>query len=65
MTLDFENKEQYQTFVDAVAQAILCDFQFTDELERNIADELIDHYRETLAEALLDKLIERIRQQRE
>lgn len=60
MTLDFDNKEQYQAFVNAVAQAILLDFQFNDELERNIADELIDHHRATLAEALLDKLLERI-----
>ena len=60
MTLDFANKEQYQAFVNAVAQAILLDFQFTDDLERNIADELIDQHRETLAETLLDKLVKRI-----
>lgn len=64
LTLNFEDVKQYQAFVDAVARAILCNFQFSDELERNIADELIDHHRETLAETLLDKLIERIHQQR-
>ena len=56
LTLNFEDVKQYQAFVDAVARAILCDFQFSDEL--------IDHHRETLAETLLDKLIERIHQQR-
>lgn len=60
MTLDFDNEEQYRAFTYAVAQEILCDFQFNDELERDIADELIAHHRETLAEALLDKLLEGI-----
>lgn len=63
LTLNFEDVKQYQAFVDAVARAILCNFQFSDELERNIADELIDHHRETLAETLLDKLLERVANQ--
>ena len=64
MTIDFTDKAQYDAFVNDVANAVLANFQFTDELERNIADELIEHHYTVLVKGLLEKLIEHIEKKR-
>ena len=64
MTIDFTDKAQYDTFVNDVANAVLANFQFTDELERDIADELIEHHYTALVKGLLEKLIEHIEKKR-
>ena len=65
MTIDFTDKAQYDAFVDDVANAVLANFQFTDELERDIADELIEHHYDTIVKAVFEKLVEYILKERE
>lgn len=57
MTIDFNDEKQYRAFVEAVAQEVLCQFQFDDELDRNIGDAIINYRLNDLAQAVFDKLI--------
>ena len=59
LKIDFNDQEEYLQFVKDLAQAILMDFQLSDEFEEDVAYELITRHREKLAEDILDKLIER------
>ena len=59
MTIDFDDEEQFQKFVERVAYAIVLTPDISDELERDIADEIMWHHCEKIAEDILDKLIER------
>lgn len=60
LRVDFTDEKEYRKFVDDIAQSILCDFEFNDELEENIAHEIIERHLTTLAEALLDRLIAKL-----
>lgn len=60
LRVDFTDEKEYRKFVDDIAQSILCDFNFNEDLEENIAHEIIERHLTTLAEALLDKLIAKL-----
>ncbi len=57
LRVDFTDEKEYRKFVNDIAQSILCDFNFNEDLEENIAHEIIERHLTTLAEALLDSLI--------
>lgn len=58
--VDFTDEKEYRNFVKDIAQSILCDFNFNEDLEENIAHEIIERHLTTLAEALLDRLIAKL-----
>lgn len=60
LRVDFADEKEYRKFVNDIAQSILCDFNFNEDLEENIAHEIIERHLTTLAEALLDRLIAKL-----
>ena len=59
MTIDFDDKEQFQKFVYAIAQTIVLDPDLGDELEDDVAAAIMGYHIDRLTDRVFDKLIER------
>jgi len=57
MTIDFEDKEQFKKFVNAVAYAIVQEPDINDELQEDIAWEIMARHSDKLAQSIFERLI--------
>lgn len=61
LKIDFADNEEYKKFVKDLAERVAEEMQFNDELERNVAYELVNTYMYELAEAILKQLLAKLR----
>ena len=61
LKIDFADNAEYKKFVKDLAERVVGEMQFNDELERNVAYELAHTYMTELAEAVLEKLLAEFR----